>query len=52
VRCGREVVKLFVAGRGTYVCESCQPRPRGARKGLRPPAARAGGPPRRPAGAR
>jgi formamidopyrimidine-DNA glycosylase len=27
-RCGREVVKLRVAGRGTYVCEGCQPRPR------------------------
>jgi len=26
--CGREIVKLVVAGRGTYVCESCQPRPR------------------------
>src|SRR4029077_11724036 len=28
VRWGREVSKLVVAGRGTYVCESCQPRPR------------------------
>jgi formamidopyrimidine-DNA glycosylase len=28
VRCGREVKKLVVAGRGTYVCERCQPRPR------------------------
>jgi formamidopyrimidine-DNA glycosylase len=27
-RCGRTIVKLVVAGRGTYVCESCQPRPR------------------------
>ena len=27
--CGREIVKLTVAGRGTYVCERCQPRPRG-----------------------
>ncbi len=26
--CGREIVKLVVGGRGTYVCESCQPRPR------------------------
>ena len=26
--CGREIVKLTVAGRGTYVCERCQPRPR------------------------
>jgi formamidopyrimidine-DNA glycosylase len=28
VRCGRPVRKLRAAGRGTYVCESCQPRPR------------------------
>jgi formamidopyrimidine-DNA glycosylase len=28
VACGREVVKLRVGGRGTYVCERCQPRPR------------------------
>jgi formamidopyrimidine-DNA glycosylase len=26
--CGREIVKMVVAGRGTYVCEICQPRPR------------------------
>jgi len=26
--CGRTVRKLRVAGRGTYVCEGCQPRPR------------------------
>jgi formamidopyrimidine-DNA glycosylase len=29
--CGRPVRKLLAAGRGTYVCEGCQPRPRGAR---------------------
>jgi formamidopyrimidine-DNA glycosylase len=29
VRCGRTVVKMRAAGRGTYVCERCQPRPRG-----------------------
>jgi formamidopyrimidine-DNA glycosylase len=29
--CGRPVRKLLAAGRGTYVCERCQPRPRGAR---------------------
>jgi len=29
--CGREIVKFVAAGRGTYVCESCQPRPRGVR---------------------
>ena len=27
-RCGRPVRKLVVGGRGTYVCERCQPRPR------------------------
>jgi formamidopyrimidine-DNA glycosylase len=26
--CGRTITKMVVAGRGTYVCESCQPRPR------------------------
>jgi formamidopyrimidine-DNA glycosylase len=26
--CGREIIKLVAAGRGTYVCEGCQPRPR------------------------
>ncbi|HEV3322908.1 MAG TPA: bifunctional DNA-formamidopyrimidine glycosylase/DNA-(apurinic or apyrimidinic site) lyase [Solirubrobacteraceae bacterium] len=35
-RCGRTIVKLVVAGRGTYVCERCQPRPRGAGRRLRP----------------
>lgn len=30
-QCGGEVRKLLAAGRGTYVCERCQPRPRGAR---------------------
>jgi formamidopyrimidine-DNA glycosylase len=30
-RCGSTIVKMVVAGRGTYVCETCQPRPRGAR---------------------
>ncbi len=28
VRCGATIVKILVAGRGTYVCEACQPRPR------------------------
>jgi formamidopyrimidine-DNA glycosylase len=27
-RCGATIVKMVVAGRGTYVCEGCQPRPR------------------------
>jgi formamidopyrimidine-DNA glycosylase len=26
--CGREIVKFVAAGRGTYACERCQPRPR------------------------
>ena len=26
--CGTPVKKLRAAGRGTYVCERCQPRPR------------------------
>ncbi len=26
--CGRTIVKMVVGGRGTYVCEHCQPRPR------------------------
>jgi formamidopyrimidine-DNA glycosylase len=26
--CGRTIVKMVVAGRGTYVCERCQPPPR------------------------
>jgi formamidopyrimidine-DNA glycosylase len=28
VRCGTTVKKMRAAGRGTYVCERCQPRPR------------------------
>jgi len=31
-RCGNEVEKIVVAGRGTYVCGRCQTRPRGAAK--------------------
>jgi formamidopyrimidine-DNA glycosylase len=30
--CGTEVVKLVAAGRGTYVCPRCQPRPRRLRR--------------------
>jgi formamidopyrimidine-DNA glycosylase len=29
--CGRTIRKLIVGGRGTYVCEHCQPRPRRTR---------------------
>ena len=32
VECGRPVRKLRAAGRGTYVCERCQPVPRGTRR--------------------
>ena len=31
-RCGRSIKKLRAAGRGTYVCERCQPRPRPRRR--------------------
>jgi formamidopyrimidine-DNA glycosylase len=31
VRCGTAIVKILAAGRGTYVCETCQPPPAGAR---------------------
>jgi formamidopyrimidine-DNA glycosylase len=39
VRCGTEVRKMFVGGRGTYVCERCQPRPRAVRTAATTPAA-------------
>jgi formamidopyrimidine-DNA glycosylase len=29
--CGKPIRKIVVGGRGTYVCERCQPRPRAAR---------------------
>ncbi|HXB64148.1 MAG TPA: bifunctional DNA-formamidopyrimidine glycosylase/DNA-(apurinic or apyrimidinic site) lyase [Solirubrobacteraceae bacterium] len=38
-RCGHTIVKLVVGGRGTYVCERCQPRPRGGGQRRRPPRA-------------
>jgi formamidopyrimidine-DNA glycosylase len=31
-RCGRPIRKIRAAGRGTYVCERCQPRPRARRR--------------------
>jgi formamidopyrimidine-DNA glycosylase len=44
-RCGGEIVKFVAAGRGTYVCERCQPRPRGVRPPARAPrGARSGRP--------
>jgi formamidopyrimidine-DNA glycosylase len=43
-RCGTTIRKIVVGGRGTYVCEHCQPRPRARRapaaRPVRPPAAR------------
>ncbi|MGH2912026.1 MAG: bifunctional DNA-formamidopyrimidine glycosylase/DNA-(apurinic or apyrimidinic site) lyase [Solirubrobacteraceae bacterium] len=45
-RCGTTIVKLVVAGRGTYVCERCQPPPRGG--GVKRRGARRGGRSRRP----
>jgi formamidopyrimidine-DNA glycosylase len=30
--CGRPIQKIVVGGRGTYVCERCQPRPRQPRR--------------------
>ena len=42
-KCGSTIVKMVVAGRGTYVCETCQPRPRGGARSLRQPAARPDG---------
>jgi formamidopyrimidine-DNA glycosylase len=46
-RCGTTIVKMVVAGRGTYVCETCQPRPRLRRPNRATPAPRAA--PNRPA---
>ena len=37
VNCATPIRKLVVGGRGTYVCERCQPRPR-ARRGMARPA--------------
>jgi formamidopyrimidine-DNA glycosylase len=34
-RCERPIRKLRAAGRGTYVCERCQPRPRGTAASVR-----------------
>jgi formamidopyrimidine-DNA glycosylase len=35
-RCGRPVRKIVVGGRGTYVCEHCQPKPRASRRRMAP----------------
>jgi formamidopyrimidine-DNA glycosylase len=49
-RCGTPIRKFVVGGRGTYVCERCQTRPRRRRAAgpLSPPAAVRGGPSGRP----
>jgi formamidopyrimidine-DNA glycosylase len=36
VRCGSTIKKMRSAGRGTYVCETCQPKPRRRRQPARP----------------
>jgi formamidopyrimidine-DNA glycosylase len=41
-RCGNQIVKLVVAGRGTYVCERCQRRPRRLTPRAAPPAGPSG----------
>ena len=46
-RCGATIRKLRAAGRGTYVCERCQPRPRSSSAGR--PAPRSDDAPRPPA---
>lgn len=33
--CGSEIIKMVVAGRGTYACEVCQPPPRALPKSAR-----------------
>jgi formamidopyrimidine-DNA glycosylase len=38
--CGREIRKIVVGGRGTYVCEHCQRKPRAGGRRARPRAAR------------
>lgn len=43
-RCGAEIVKFVAAGRGTYVCERCQKRPRGLRRRPALPGGRSGRP--------
>jgi formamidopyrimidine-DNA glycosylase len=38
--CSTTIVKMVAAGRGTYVCERCQPPPRGAKRRATRPGAR------------
>jgi len=44
-RCGTTIVKMVVAGRGTYVCEACQSRPRRRKRPRADPDARSPRPP-------
>jgi formamidopyrimidine-DNA glycosylase len=44
-RCGTSIVKMVVGGRGTYVCETCQTRPRALRQRAARPADRSQPPP-------
>jgi formamidopyrimidine-DNA glycosylase len=44
-QCGTSIVKMVVGGRGTYVCETCQPRPRALRQRAARPAGRSARPP-------
>jgi formamidopyrimidine-DNA glycosylase len=39
-RCGRTIRKIVVGGRGTHVCEGCQPKPRNSRGSRRSRASR------------
>src|SRR3954453_3009048 len=50
--CGRPVRKLRAAGRGTYVCETCQPVPKPRPRLRRSPPADLSGQPRRAPGSR
>jgi formamidopyrimidine-DNA glycosylase len=51
-RCATTIVKMVVTGRGTYVCERCQPRPRAGARPVRLPTAHPGGRSRRRPGPR
>jgi formamidopyrimidine-DNA glycosylase len=46
-RCGATIRKIVVGGRGTYVCERCQPKPRPRGRAGSAPAPRAGSAARR-----
>jgi formamidopyrimidine-DNA glycosylase len=50
-RCSRTIHKIVVGGRGTYVCEHCQPRPRPRRTARTAGVPTSGPAPKRPAAA-